>query len=220
MPGNQTKVNTFKQQVIETFNSFVKFDEIQIYCITIIVFLIVGSIYYIYHKSKLNKANCRALSKVYNSKPTLNAIVNTEYKDNALRDFYIKTAYNCCAAGQFKNDFVNLCALKTCIEQGVRCLDFEIYSINNEPVIAASSVDNFTIKETYNSIPINEVFTTIQNSAFSNGICPNADDPLILHFRIMSKNVPMYLKLANQISTLLSSRTLGKNYSFENDGKI
>ena len=29
----------------------------------------------------------------------------------------------------------------------------------------------------------------------------------------------MYNKLANQISTLLSSKTLGKNYSFENDGK-
>ena len=192
--------------------------EVKFLCYAISICLIIGLIYFIYNKRKLNKANCRVLAKVYSSKPTLNAVVNTEYKNHALRDFYVKTAYNCCSSGQFKNDFVNLCALKTCIEQGVRCLDFEIYSINNEPVVAASSVNDFTIKETYNSIPINQVFTTIMNTAFSNGICPNADDPLILHFRIMSKNIPMYNKLANQISKSLSSRTLGKLYSFENQG--
>ena len=204
--------------LINYINNIGKKREIQIFSLTICVCLILGVIYYIYIKLKLNKANCRLLAKVYSSKPTLNAVVNTKNKDHALRDFYIKTAYNCCSSGQFKNDFVNLCALKTCIEQGVRCLDFEIYSINNEPVVAASSVNNYTIKETYNSIPINQVFTTIMNTAFSNGICPNANDPLILHFRIMSNNTPMYSKLANQIRTQLSSRTLGKLYSFENHG--
>ena len=171
---------------LQQFDNMTKNIKIEFISLAIIAVLTVGVIYYIYHKRNLNKTNCSALSKIYDSKPTLNAVVNTEYKDHAIRDFYIKTAYNCCASGQFKNDYVNLCALKTCIEQGVRCLDFEIYSINDEPVVAASSVNNFTIKETYNSIPINEVFTTIQNIAFSNGMCPNADDPLFLHFRIMS----------------------------------
>ena len=32
--------------------------------------------------------------------------------------------------GSYKNDYVNLCALKSCIKQGARCLDFEIYSVN------------------------------------------------------------------------------------------
>jgi len=59
----------------------------------------------------------------------------------------------------------------------------------------------------------------IINMAFSNRHCPNASDPLILHFRIMSKNVPMYTTLANQISSILNSRTLGRDYSYENNGK-
>ena len=29
-----------------------------------------------------------------------------------LKDFYIKTAYNCCCNGSFRNDYVDLCALK------------------------------------------------------------------------------------------------------------
>ena len=48
-----------------------------------------------------------------------------------LGDFFIKTAYNCCSAGDYKNSFVSVCALKNCIRQGARCLDFEIYSIDN-----------------------------------------------------------------------------------------
>ena len=32
----------------------------------------------------------------------------------------------------YKNNFVDLCALDTCIKFGARCLDFEIYSYNGE----------------------------------------------------------------------------------------
>ena len=35
-----------------------------------------------------------------------------------------------------KNDFVNICALKNCIKQGARCLDFEVYSCTTMPAIA------------------------------------------------------------------------------------
>ena len=49
-----------------------------------------------------------------------------------LRDYYIKTAYNCCCGGEFKNDYVSTDALKKCISQGARVLDFDIYSINDD----------------------------------------------------------------------------------------
>ena len=105
------------------------YDKVKFLSLTLIVVLIVSAIYYIQRQMRLYKTNCNVLRKVYDSSPTLVPIS----KDNKylLRDFYIKTAYNCCASGQFKNDFVALCALETCIQQGVRCLDFEIYSINN-----------------------------------------------------------------------------------------
>lgn len=186
--------------------------------VLILAALIIMTVFYVIHKIRLNQANCDKLAKVYDSKPTLTSVINTDNKKYLLRDFYIKSAYNCCCAGEFKNDFVNTCALATCIEQGARCLDFEIYSINNQPVVAASSVDDFTVKETYNYIPMSQVFTVINNLAFSTTI-PAYADPLILHFRIMSSNKPMYDILANMISNQLNNRTLGTTYSNEFGGK-
>jgi len=193
------------------------YEKVKFLSLTLIVVLILTAIYYIQRKMSLYKDNCNVLKKVYDSSPTLVPLsTNNPY---LLRDYYIKTAYNCCCSGQFKNDFVALCALQTCIQQGVRCLDFEIYSINDQPVIAASSIDDFSVKETYNYVKTADAFNTILNMAFSNQHCPNASDPLILHFRMMSKNAPMYETLANQIGAILNSRTLGRDYSYENDGK-
>ena len=73
--------------------------------------------------------------------------VNYDYK---LKDFYVKTAYNACATGKFKNDYVDLCALTNCAKKGVRGLDFQIYSKNDKPIVAVSKTktkgDNPTIK--------------------------------------------------------------------------
>jgi hypothetical protein len=187
--------------------------------ILIIATIIISVIYYYVTKIKLNKRNCTNLSDIYTTIPPLNSIINSEQNKYGLRDFYIKTAYNCCCGGEFKNDFVNICALNTCIAQGVRCLDFEIYSIDDKPVIAASTVDDYTVKETYNSLPIEDAFATIDEHAFSSGTCPNASDPLILHFRIMSNNKIIYDKIAQSIKTILNSRILDKQYSYENHGE-
>lgn len=192
-------------------------QKIKYLSLGIIFTLIITIIFYIRYKISLYKKNCNLLKKVYTNRPPLSSLnKDTPY---LLRDFYIKTAYNCCATGQFKGDYVGLCALQTCIQQGVRCLDFEIYSIDNKPVVAVSSVNDFTVKESYNSIPTEDVFNTIMNMAFSASKCPNPNDPLILNFRIMSNNKPMYDTLAKQISSILNSKILGVDYSFEYGGK-
>ena len=106
-----------------------------------------------------------------------------------LRDYYIKTAYNCCVTGTYRNDFVDLCALKNCIKQGVRCLDFEIYSENNKPVISVSATNDIHVKGSRDSIPFSDALNLINNQAFGgNSKCPNPKDPLIINLRIMSKN--------------------------------
>ena len=192
-------------------------NKIKFLALAIIFILIITIIFYIRYKISLASNNCKVLKKIYDSTPSLSGI--NENSPYLLRDFYIKTAYNCCASGQFKADFVDLCALRTCLQQGVRCLDFEIYSINNQPAIAVSSVDDFSVKESFNSISTADAFNTINNMAFSASKCPNHTDPLILHFRILSNNKPMYDTLAKQISSILNSRTLGVDYSFENGGK-
>lgn len=167
-----------------------------------------------------NSSNCGDLSDTYPNFPTISTINTSDpnYGYN-LRDYYIKSAFNACCAGNFKNDFVNICGLKNAIKQGARCLDFEIYSLNDEPIIATSSVNDYYTKETFNSVDFNEAMGVVSNYAFSSGTCPNSGDPLILNFRIMSSNKPIYDKMASALYTNLSDRLLGKEYSYEFKGK-
>ena len=152
---NFQKIKEFGKEKLEfaktNFNNY----QIITLCIIILIILVVSTIFYIYHKITLNERNCQVLKKVYTQIPPLSSITdNQELNKCFLRDFYVKSAYNACSPGNFKNDFVNLCALSNCISQGVRFLDFEIYSINDQPVVATSSVLDYTVKETYNYIPL------------------------------------------------------------------
>jgi hypothetical protein len=132
-----------------------------------------------------------------------------------LYDYYIKTAYNACSGGSYKNNFVDTCNLKAVIKQGIRCLDFEVYSVNDEPVVATSTQDDFYIKETFNSVNFGDVMKTIKDYAFASGTCPNPTDPLLIHLRIKSNNQKIYTKMA-EIFKSYDTEMLGKEYSFEN----
>ena len=221
-------MENFTNKIKDFANNSNKNAITKLILILIFITIIIVVSLYINHKLKLggpDGINCSNLNKIYpdpsltHPLPSLNSVINSPNKKYLLRDFYVKTAYNCCCGGQFKNDFVNLCALTKCIQQGARCLDFEIYSINNQPVVAASSIDDFTVKETYNSINIADVFDKINELAFSNSKAPAYQDPLILHFRIMSNNIPMYKVLADTINTKFNNRLLDSDYSDEYHGK-
>lgn len=146
---------------------------------------------------------------------------DTRY-DMSLRDYYIKSSYNSCATGQFKNDWVDLCALTNVIKQGCRVLDFEVYMLDDKAIVATSNSTKFTEKGTYNSIPIEDVIKLISENAISNSMstenCPNSFDPLFLHFRIKSDNVDVYNQLANALVEYLDSKLLPNEYSYENKG--
>jgi hypothetical protein len=134
-----------------------------------------------------------------------------------LRDYYIKTAYNCCSSGEYKNDYVSICALKNILKQGVRCLDFEVYSVDNQPVVATSTQDSYFVKETYNYVTFSDVLQTIQNYAFSSSTAPNPGDPLMIHLRIKSTNQTMYQNFADLFKKY-DQLFLGPTTSFENGG--
>ena len=138
------------------------------------------------------------------------------------RDFYIKSSYNSCSSGQFKNDWVDLCALTNVIKQGYRVLDFEVYYVNDKAVVATSNSTKFTEKGTYNSIPIGDVIQLISTQAVSNSMttdsCPNAFDPLILHFRIKSTHLEVYNQIADALVQYLDAKLLPNAYSYENKG--
>ena len=190
--------------------------------ITICVISTILLILWIQSKMTLENRNCNKLNNYYKNFPPISNIkINT--KNEGLRDYYIKTAFNCCATGSIKNDYVSICALENCIKQGVRCLDFEIYSMDNNPVIAVSSSNKFNIKESFNKIHFSEALNIVSR-AFSSSYAPNPNDPLILHFRIMTDNMLILDKMAYSIKDKLRMHILDKNYSYEynkrNIGKV
>lgn len=197
-------------------------NEKYIYTYLIIVIIIVFSIMFSYylHTIKLNKKQCDIMDKLY---PNINGKIHSINKKNSdfkytLKDYYIKTAYNCCSGGEYKHNYVSLCNLKAIIRNGVRCLDFELYSINNKPIISTSTSKNYFIKETYNYIDFSQAMYLITNYAFSAATCPNPSDPLIIHLRIKSNNHEMYSNLTD-IFKSYNNYLLGKEYSYENYNK-
>jgi Na+-transporting methylmalonyl-CoA/oxaloacetate decarboxylase gamma subunit len=125
-----------------------------------------------------------------------------------LRDYYIKSAYNAFNPDKFKNSNVSMDALMYVIARGCRFIDFEVFSVDNQPVIASSSVNSFNYKETFNHIPVSDAFEVLGSYVFSGAKCPNPGDPFIIHMRIMSRNVTMYDNLAKIIS---QSKTVARN---------
>jgi hypothetical protein len=195
-------------------------EDFQCYIIMAIIFiLLIFMIGYVLYLTRLNSSECDFMNTLYPSLDGKIRPISSSDPDCSgnLYDYYIKTAYNSCSGGSYKNDFVNICNLKAVIKQGVRCLDFEVYSVDNEPVVATSTQDDFYIKETFNSVNFDDVMKTIKDYAFNGGTCPNYTDPLLIHLRIKSTNQAIYSKMA-EIFKSYDTEMLGKEYSFETSG--
>lgn len=196
-------------------------EDFQTYIIMAFIFIIlIIFIGYMIYLSRLQSNGCDYMNSLYSSVNGYIRPISSSDPDCSgnLSDYYIKTAYNACSAGSYKNGFVDICSLKAVIKNGVRCLDFEVYSVDDQPVVATSTADSYYVKETFNSIPFTEIMDTIQNYAFSGGTCPNPTDPIFIHIRFMSNNQTMYSNLAN-IFKSYTGIMLGMNYSFESQGK-
>ena len=186
----------------------------------IIFIVILLFTFYIYSLSKMRPVKCDMLEDIYSSSPPISSLQNNDYGMKfLLRDFYIKSSYNSCSISNFKNNFVDICALKNVIKQGVRCFDFEIYSLDDEPIVSTSSINSYYVKQTYNYISFIDVLKTLNNMGFSSS-SPTQNDPLFIHMRIKSENKVIYDKIAKYCKTYLDgNRILGPEYSFEYNGK-
>jgi len=187
--------------------------------IAFILILLIFMIGYIIYLTRLKNSECDYMNSLY---PSVNGKIRAISSNDPdcsgnLYDYYIKTAYNACSGGSYKIDFVDICNLKAVLKQGVRCLDFEIYSVDNQPVVSTSTQDDFYIKETFNSVNFADVMKTIKDYAFSGGTCPNPTDPILIHLRIKSNNQKIYSKMAD-IFKSYDDIMLGKDYSFESSG--
>jgi hypothetical protein len=146
--------------------------------------------------------------------------INTNHSEHqyGLRDYYIKTAYNAC--GDYTdNNSVNIMWLKTAVQMGIRCLDFEIFAdISNQPVIGITkSLNDCNLTENLGlndplrlELVLDFLSSTDEGGGYNKGTCSNWDDPLILHFRVKSKDPLMYVNMAKLIIKYLGSPTQGR----------
>jgi hypothetical protein len=176
-----------------------------------IIGIIVGIAIYAKLINSKSIRNCNLMDEVYGEINT--SISNVDASAGySLYDYYIKTAYNCCSGGNYKNDYVTMCSLQDLLKQGVRGLDFEIYSVDDQPVVATSTVENYCVKETFNYIKFSDVIDTVINNAFSETV-PNPKDPIIFHLRIKSENKAMYKNLSELFGSI--TELLMTNYTYE-----
>ena len=186
----------------------------------IVIFIVCMSLLYIYRDSKLQEKECSYMNKMYSdvNGKIKSICANAGESNDYLCNYYIKTAYNCCSGGSYKNDYVDICILKAIIKQGARCLDFEIYSVDGEPVVSTSTTNNYYVKETYNIVKFVDVMKIINLYAFSDG-APNPLDPIILHLRFKSNSQNMYKALV-KILQKYNDRLLGAQHSYTNGSNI
>jgi hypothetical protein len=168
---------------------------------SIIVIVIVGCIYLLY-KFKLKDSNC---TRIQTYSPHISSSVQTLFANVPLKKVYVKTAYNCCCTGNFKNDYVDFCALTNCNNQGVRALHFEIYSLNNKPIVSASINQTPKYKETYNHLDFLETMKKV-NTIFLKSNSTQA--PLFIILDIHTKNRPIYESIYNILKETFSLNKL------------
>ena len=186
-------MKTLREQITNLKESYI------VTTLFVIIGIIVIAVFIVFYGlATLEKRNCDKLAYLYpKPNPKIQNMGSGPDQKYMFRDYYIRTAYNACCTGQFMHSVVSTCALRDVIKQGARCLDFEIYSVNDQPVVATSTLNKNTVKEIYNSVSWKDALGVIMNYAFNAGSCPNADDPLIVHFRFMSTNKKMYDNMFN-----------------------
>ena len=215
----------YEENIKELFNNTITSikslkESTAIVLITTITLVIIFIAFYLYfYYSGLRSKNCSLMGSIYGDlNGKIKSIDNSEQFNYTFKDYYIKTAYNCCSGGNYRNNYVDLCILKDLLKQGVRGLDFEIYSINNKPVISTSTIDSYYVKETFNYINFVDAMNVIRDYAFSTANSPNSLDPIIIHLRIKSTNQDMYKNFAKVLESY-NSILLSKDYDSEFYGK-
>ena len=165
-----------------------------------VVIIIIFILIYISNKLNLRYNTCSKLNKESNTNVLSIENIDNFNTNTPLNEYFIKTAYNCCCIGNFKNDYVDACALKNCASYGVRALDFQIYSLNNKPIVSASSVSSNQYKEIYNYINFYDAMNYVRKFFIDDGTNVNCKDPLFLIFRLHTTNEPVYTMMAQALN--------------------
>lgn len=217
---------TMQNKISETSFSIVNFisnpHNKPIIFLWIFILLSIFALSYLYDIKQglilFNKMKMEMFLKKH--RPNISTILDSDStKKHLLRDYYVLSSYNSCCGGNIENDFVDLNPLKTVLKHGARALDFEIFSLNGEPVVGAGPNyemdEKIFLKGTYNHLSLDQVFNEIEKSGFGGGISPNPQDPMFLHFRMKTNNSNLHKTLCKKIKQYFSKRLLPIRYGFE-----
>ena len=196
-------------------------DPLQIGLYVLLALALAVVIWYIIYKVKQKQTELNSTYVITNNDlKTFGAVANpaADIMTMPLRNFYIKTAVNCCCLGEWKNNYVDIVPLQSAIADGYRCLDFEIYSEDNKPVVAASTKASFYYKETYNSILFSDAMAAISQIAFTSTKTSNGADPLFIHLRIKSNNTKIVPDIVTAINAQFGTKLLGPEYHYLYNG--
>lgn len=212
---NEPSSSSALNKVKNIFNILKNNSAISIGGLFVLIVVIIVVAYTFIRDYTLQSNERRSINTIETARK-LQSIKQTQ-QNQPLRNFYIKTAVNCCSLGDWNSNYVDLLALQYAILQGYRCLDFEIYSMNDKPVVAVSSdKKNYNHTETFNHLDFAEVCRTINSYAFTQA--PNKDDPLLISLRIKSNNTaPSFIQ--GIIDGIKTFPTLGPDNNYENGGQ-
>jgi hypothetical protein len=115
------------------------------------------------------------------------SVTNSVNVNLPLREYHIKASMD----SAYDGSAISIDALTYTIAHGCRFLDFQIFSVENVPVVAYSSNKNNGTYESSNSLPLNDVLKTVSTSAFST-VAPNPNDPLFLFLRFQTTNESIF----------------------------
>ena len=175
--------------------------------VIIVIFII---LVYASSQTSLQTKNCTNIKKSFPTTATYNiSLMPDTVNSKKISELYIKTAYNCCCSGKFKNDYVDICALQNCANYGVRALDFQIYKLNGKPIISASTVNEIQYKEIYNYLDFNDTMLQVNKMFITTST--NNTEPLFLIFRVYSKVKDTYDQMFTSLNSIFGSNSGSNN---------
>ena len=110
---NVSDIKNKLNSVIKNPN-FMKEYFISTILIMMTILVVVLALVYFYYIKNLMPKECSVMENKYGTiNGKIKSINLTDPKCGyTLKDYYIKSAYNCCSGGSYKHDFVNTCNLK------------------------------------------------------------------------------------------------------------
>jgi hypothetical protein len=139
--------------------------------------------------------------KLNDDGPGVITVKYAQFPDLLLKDYAVKTSYNTAYTGSS----MSMSAISYVLTRGYRFLDYEVYMVDDMPVVAYGEDKTSNLITSSNTLPLGQVLYNTISSAFS-APSPNLNDPLFIQLRIYSKDTAIYEMVAKSIYKNLKNR--------------